>query len=106
MGCHSLLQGNHPKIEPRSPALQAHSLPFEPPVKSNIFQSFLRFIFKEGWNQILTNVFLAYIILHYTISSIDLIYLVTNVFFYKYSDFISFFIVPYAIILNKCINGK
>ena len=33
MGSHSLLQGNfpYPGIEPRSPALQANSLPYEPP---------------------------------------------------------------------------
>ena len=31
VGCHALLQGNlpNPGIEPRSPELQAHSLPFE-----------------------------------------------------------------------------
>ena len=36
VGCHSLLQGNlpHPGIEPRSPVLQADSLPSELPGKS------------------------------------------------------------------------
>ena len=35
VGCHPLLQGifPHPEIEPRSPALQADSLPSEPPGK-------------------------------------------------------------------------
>ena len=35
VGCHSLLQGNlpNPGIKPRSPALQADSLPSEPPGK-------------------------------------------------------------------------
>ena len=35
MGCHFLLQGNlpNPGIKPRSPALQADSLPSEPPGK-------------------------------------------------------------------------
>ena len=35
VGCHALLQGNlpDPGIEPRSPALQAHILPSEPPGK-------------------------------------------------------------------------
>ena len=35
MGCHFLLQGNFPNpvLEPGSPALQADSLPFEPPGK-------------------------------------------------------------------------
>ena len=35
VGCHALLQGNlpNPGIEPRSPALQADSLPSEPPGK-------------------------------------------------------------------------
>ena len=35
VGCHSLLQGNlpDPGIEPKSPALQADSLPSEPPGK-------------------------------------------------------------------------
>ena len=35
MGCHLLLQGNlpHPGTEPGSPALQADSLPTEPPGK-------------------------------------------------------------------------
>ena len=35
VGCHALLQGNlpNPGIEPRSPALQADSLPSEPPRK-------------------------------------------------------------------------
>ena len=35
VGCHALLQGNlsNPGIEPRSPALQAYSLPSEPPGK-------------------------------------------------------------------------
>ena len=32
-GCHALLQGPNPRIEPRSPALQADSLPSEPPGK-------------------------------------------------------------------------
>ena len=37
MGCHSLLQGNlpDPGIKPLSPALQADSLPSEPPGKQN-----------------------------------------------------------------------
>ena len=35
MGCHALLQGNFPNpgVEPRSLALQADSLPSEPPEK-------------------------------------------------------------------------
>ena len=35
VGCHALFQGNlpNPGIEPRPPALQADSLPFEPPGK-------------------------------------------------------------------------
>ena len=37
VGCHALLQGNllNPGMEPRSPALQADSLPSEPPVTFN-----------------------------------------------------------------------
>ena len=39
MGCHSLLWGDlpDPGIEPESPALQADSLPSEPPGKPNMF---------------------------------------------------------------------
>ena len=37
VGCHSLLQGSpNPEIEPRSPALQADSLPSEPPGKPQV----------------------------------------------------------------------
>ena len=38
MGCHSLLQGNlsNPRIKPGSPALQADSLPSEPPGKESV----------------------------------------------------------------------
>ena len=38
VGCHFLLQGNlpNPGIEPGSPALQADSLPFEPPGKPHL----------------------------------------------------------------------
>ena len=41
VGCHFLLQGNlpDPGIEPRSTALQADSLPSEPPGKPNNYQS-------------------------------------------------------------------
>ena len=39
VGCHSLLWGDlpDPGIEPESPALQADSLPSEPPGKPNMF---------------------------------------------------------------------
>ena len=41
MGCHSFLQGNlpFPGIEPRSPTLQADSLPSEPPGKPPVLKA-------------------------------------------------------------------
>ena len=52
MGCHSLLQGNlpGPGIEPRSPALQADSLPSEPPRKPNrLYQCFVEIESLGSW---------------------------------------------------------
>ena len=42
MGFHSLLQGIFPEIQLRSPALQADSLPSEPPEKPRTFKSIVR----------------------------------------------------------------
>ena len=42
MGFHSLLQGIFPEIQLRSPALQADSLPSEPPGKPRAFKSIVR----------------------------------------------------------------
>ena len=43
VSCHALLQGDlgNPGIEPRSPALQADSLPSEPAGKPNIYIAIL-----------------------------------------------------------------
>ena len=50
MGSLSLLQGNlsNPGIEPRSPALQADSLPAEPPGKPTLTGKSLKFMIKES----------------------------------------------------------
>ena len=46
MGCHALLQGIFPTLEPRSPALQVDSLPAELPGKPQ--PSHTRFLIRHG----------------------------------------------------------